>query len=54
MSDKAKKIIEEVNATMSLENMPLSEDDKRNIELIVTGKLTVDEVINNIKQKYIR
>lgn len=54
MSDKTKKIIEEVNATMSLENMPLSEKDKTNIELIVTGKLTVDEVINNIKLEYAR
>ena len=43
MSDKAEKIIKEVNATMSLEGMPLSDLDKELFGRIIDGELTREE-----------
>lgn len=43
MSKKAKKIIQEVNATMSLEGMPLSDFDIELISKIIDGEITREE-----------
>lgn len=36
-------IIEKVNNTMKIENMPLTEEDKKSIRNILSGKTTVEE-----------
>ena len=43
MSKKAEKIIKEVNATMSLEGMPLSDFDIELISKIIDGEITREE-----------
>ena len=40
MSDKAEKIIKNVNATMALEGMPLSNFDIELLSKIIDGELT--------------
>ena len=43
MSKKAERIIKEVNATMSLEGMPLSDFDIELISKIIDGEITREE-----------
>lgn len=43
MSEKAKEIIKFVNATMSLEGMPLSDFDIDLLSKVIDGELTRDE-----------
>ena len=43
MSKKAEKIIKDVNATMSLEGMPLSDFDIELISKVVDGEITREE-----------
>ena len=43
MSEKAEKIIKEINATMSLEWMPLSDFDIELISKIIDGEITREE-----------
>ena len=43
MSDKAKKIIKDVNATMSLEGMPLSDFDVELLSKVIDGEITREE-----------
>ena len=43
MSKKAEKIIKDVNATMSLEGMPLSDFDIELISKVVDGEMTREE-----------
>ena len=43
MSKKAEKIIKEVNATMSLEGMPLSDFDVELISKVIDGEITREE-----------
>ena len=43
MSKKAEQIIKEVNATMSLEGMPLSDFDIELISKIIDGEITREE-----------
>ena len=44
MSEKAKETIKNVNATMALEGMPLTEREKELLGKFVDGELTGDEV----------
>lgn len=53
MSDKAEKIIKEVNATMALEGMPLNEENKELIAKIV-DEITIDEAIAILNKRYAR
>lgn len=53
MSNKAEEIIKNVNATMSLEGMPLTEDDKDLIAKIV-DEITIDEAINILNKKFLQ
>ena len=46
------QIIKEVNATMRMENMPLTNEDKQRLKDIADGKTTVNEAINKIIKKY--
>lgn len=43
MSDRAEKIIKNVNATMALEGMPLSNFDIELLSKIIDGELTREE-----------
>lgn len=43
MSKKAEKIIKDVNATMALEGMPLSDFDIELISKVVDGEITREE-----------
>ena len=44
--------IDQVEATMSISNMPLSEQDKQNLVDMATGKKTIDQVIKEIEKYY--
>ena len=43
MSSKAERIIKDVNATMSLEGMPLSDFDIELISKVIDGEITREE-----------
>ena len=43
MSKKAEKIIKEVNATMSLEGMPLTDFDIELLSKVIDGEITREE-----------
>ena len=48
MSKKAEKIIKDVNATMSLEGMPLSDFDVELISKVVDGEITREEAFRQL------
>ena len=47
-----RKIIKKVNATIDMEDTPLTEEDKQRIKDILDGKITAEEAIQNIIAKY--
>lgn len=49
---KKLQIIKEVDATMRMENMPLTNEDKQRLKDIADGKTTVNEAINKIIKEY--
>lgn len=51
MSDKAENIIKEVNATMTLEGMPLSNLDIELFTKIIDGELTREEAFEIFKKR---
>ena len=53
MSQKAEKVVNEVNATMSLEGMPLTDKGIDIVAKIADGVLSIDEAIALIKKEYI-
>ena len=53
MTDHAKETVKYVNATMSLEGMPLSDEDIEMVAKIVDGELTIDEAIALLNDKYV-
>ncbi len=46
------KIIANVNATMSMEGMPLSSEDKERIRLCVDGKKSFDSTVKELVNRY--
>jgi len=46
------EIIKHVEATMTIEGMPLTDEDKLRIHNCHVGKSTVEEEIRKIKEKY--
>ena len=48
MTKKAEKIIKDVNATMSLEGMPLSDFDIELISKVVDGEITREEAFRQL------
>ena len=48
----SRDLIQEVVATMNLENMELTEDEIHTMELIVNGNITTKEEIEKIINKY--
>lgn len=51
MSEKAEQIIKDVNATMALEGMPLSVEDRELIARIV-DEITIDEAIAILDKRF--
>ena len=45
-------MVDQVAATMEIENMPLTERAYNNLVEIVTGEKTAEEVIEEIKRKH--
>lgn len=54
MKRTTQQIINEVNATMAMSDMPLTDEDKDRIERLLTNQITVADAINEITQKYKR
>lgn len=54
MKRTTQQIINEVNATMAMSDMPLTDEDKDRIEKLLTNQITVADAINEITQKYKR
>jgi len=46
------KIINEVNGSMSMEGMPLTEDDKNRMRLCSGGREEVDKMVEALISKY--
>jgi hypothetical protein len=46
------RMIKEVDATMRISNMPLTDEDKKRLKDIADGKITVDEAIAEITKKH--
>ncbi len=51
-NDEIENRIARVNATMAMEGMPLSEDEKNVLRDIFLGKVSCDEVIKELVEKY--
>ncbi len=54
MKRATQQIINEINATMSMSDMPLTTEDKDRIERLLTNQITIEDAINEITQKYKR
>lgn len=46
------EVINNVNSTMKLEGMPLTDEDKQRLKDCYEGKTTVSEEVEKIKEKY--
>lgn len=53
MKKEIEKVIRNVNGSMSLEGMSLTEEDKKRIRNIDSGKTTITREIDKLNQKYI-
>lgn len=51
---KTDRIIENVNATMAMEDMPLTEDNKQTIRRYLDGTESFEDVLASVIQKYAR
>lgn len=49
---EAGRIIEMVNATMAIENMPLTDDDRSRLRVIMHGEITADETVRQLVAKH--
>ncbi|WP_457943367.1 antitoxin VbhA family protein [Caproiciproducens sp. LBM24188] len=46
------KIIDEINGTMAMEGMPLTDDDKERLRDCLTGKTSYDEMVKRLVKKH--
>jgi hypothetical protein len=46
------KIIGEVNGTMAIEGMPLTDQDKDRLRECITGKTSYDEMVRRLVKKH--
>jgi len=46
------QIIREVNGTMAMEGMPLTEEDKERLKLCLSDKVSFEEMKNRIVKKH--
>ena len=54
LSSEQEKMIEQVAATMSIENMPLSRNCYKNLRAMASGKKTREQITQEISKKYKR
>ena len=52
MNKHTKEIIKRVNATLSLEGMPLTDEDKEFLALYIDGKISMDEAIAILEERF--
>lgn len=50
--EKADKIIDEINGTMAMEGMPLTDEDRDMLRECITGKTTPDEMVRRLVKHY--
>ena len=48
------RIIENINATMSMENMPLTEGNRTMMRSCLEGRLSFDDALNSLIAKHTR
>lgn len=52
LTPKQQYMIDQVAATMAIENMPLTPQAYENIRMIAAGEKTADQIIEEIKKEY--
>lgn len=52
MTDKQKYMLDQVTATMRIEDMPLTPQAYKNLRLIAQNKKSSDVIITEIKKRY--
>ena len=52
MSKHAEEIVRKVDATMRLEGMPLTDEEKEFIARVADGELTIDEAIAILNERF--
>lgn len=52
LTPKQQKIIEQVAATMAIEDMPLTKQCEQNLVSLAIGEKTIEQLIIEIKQRY--
>jgi len=50
--ENIEEIIAEINGTMAIEGMPLTEDDKTMLRKCITGEISSDEMVKRLVNKY--
>lgn len=50
--NEIKKIIREINGSMAIEGMPLTEKNKMDICTVLSGRKTADEMVKSLVKKY--
>lgn len=45
--------IREVNGTMAIEGMPLTDEDKNRLRDILSGRVSIDDTIKQLNDKYL-
>lgn len=51
---EVERIISNVNATMEMENMPLTDDDKDMLKSCLEGKVMFDDMLNSLISAFSR
>lgn len=51
---EVERIISNVNATMEMENMPLTDDDKDMLKSCLEGKVMFGDMLNNLVSEFSR
>lgn len=52
LTPEQEEMIRQVEATMAVEDLPLTEEARKNLYAIASGEQTVQQVIDHIKAKY--
>ncbi|MCI1966942.1 MAG: hypothetical protein LKJ17_12595 [Oscillospiraceae bacterium] len=50
--DRVEKLIGEINGTMTIEEMPLTKQDKARLRKCLTGKTSYDEMVKRLVKKH--
>jgi hypothetical protein len=54
MPHDAERLIGEVNGTMAMEGMPLTDEDKERLRTVLRGEVTADEMVRRLVAKHRR